>query len=74
MYMYWLCHYAHWEGLIDKVQGNTLSKMFTIGNIYRSPRTRNKVLNVFIDDFTPTISRLDNYNNDIIFARDFNKN
>ena len=30
--------YEHWEGLIVKVQGNTLSKTFTIGNIYLRER------------------------------------
>ena len=66
--------YEHWEGLIVKVQGNSLSKTFTIGNIYRSPRTRNEDLNVFIDEFTPIISILDNCNNDIIIAGDININ
>ena len=66
--------YEHWEGLIIKVQGNSLSKTFTIGNRYRSPRTRNEDLKVFIDEFTPIISRLDNCNNDIIIAGDFNIN
>ena len=66
--------YEHWEGLIVKVQGNTLSKTFTIGNIYRPPRTRNEDLNVSIDEFTQIISRLDNCNNDIIIAGDFNIN
>ena len=42
--------------------------------MYRSPRTRNEDLNVFIDEFTPIISRLDNCNNDIIIAGDFNIN
>ena len=60
--------------MIVKVQGNFLSKTFTIGNIYRSPTTRNEGLNVFIDEFTPIISRLDNCNNDIIIAGDFNIN
>ena len=58
--------------MIVKVQGNTLSKTFTIGNI--SPRMRNEDLKVFIDEFTPIISRLDNCNNDIIIAGDFNIN
>ena len=35
---------------------------------------RNEYLNVFIDEFTPIISRLDNCNNDIIIAGDFNIN
>ena len=58
--------YEHWEGLMVKVQGNSLSKTFTNGNIHRSPRARNEDLNVFIDEFTPIISLLDNCNNDII--------
>ena len=66
--------YEHWEGLIVKVQGHSQSKTFTTGNIYRSPRTRNEDLNVFIDTFTPVISRLDNCNNAIIIAGDFNIN
>ena len=57
-----------------KVQGNTLSKTFTIGNIYRSPRTRNEDLYVSINEFTQIISRLDNCNNDIIIAGDFSIN
>ena len=60
--------------MIVKVQGNSLSKTFTIENIYRSPRTRNEDLGVFIDEFTPIISRLNNCNNDIIIAGDFNIN
>ena len=51
-------------------KGNSLSKTFTNGNIYRSQRTRNEDLNVF----TPIISRLDNCNNDVIIAGDFNIN
>ena len=62
--------YGHWEGLIVKIQGNSLSKTFTNVNIYRSQRTRNEDLNVF----TPIISRLDNCNNDVIIAGDFNIN
>ena len=60
--------------MIVKEQGISISKTFTIGNIYRSPRTRNEDLNVFIDEFTPIISRLDNCNNEIIIAGDFNIN
>ena len=66
--------YEHWEGLIVKVLGNCLSKTFTIGNIYRSPRTRNEDLNVFIDEFTTIITRLYICNNDIIIPLDFNIN
>ena len=65
--------YEHWEGLVVKVQSN-LSKMFTIGNIYRSPRTRNEDLSAFIDEFTSIMSRLENGNNDIVIAGDFNIN
>ena len=32
--------YELWEGLIIKVQGNSLSKTFTIGNIYIDLRER----------------------------------
>ena len=60
--------------MIVKVQGNALSNMFTIGNIYRSPRTRNEDLKVSIDEFTQILSRLDNCNNDIIIAGDCNIN
>ena len=65
--------YEHWEGLVVKVQSN-LPKTFTIGNIYRPPRTRNEDLSAFIDEFTPIISRLENCNNDIVIAGDFNIN
>ena len=51
--------YEHWEGLVVKEQGNTLSKTFSIGNIHI---------------FTQIISKLDNCNNDIIIAGDFNIN
>ena len=53
---------------------SNLSKTFTIGNIYRSPRTRNEDLCAFIDGFTPIISKLENCNNDIVIAGDFNIN
>ena len=53
-----LSTYQQWEGLVVKVQSN-LSKTVTIGNIYRSPRTRNEDLSAFIDEFTPIISSLE---------------
>ena len=66
--------YQQWEGLVVKVQSN-LSKTVTIGNIYRSPRTRNEDLSAFIDELTPIISSLEkNCNNDIVIAGDFNIN
>ena len=66
--------YEHWEGLMIKVTGNNLSKTMTIGNIYRPPRTCNENITKFIDEFSSVISSLENSNNNLIIAGDFNIN
>ena len=57
-----------------KVTGNNLSKTMTIGNIYRPPRTCNENITKFIDEFSSVISSLENSNNNLIIAGDFNIN
>ena len=68
--------YEHWEGLIIEIKGGCLSKTITIGNIYRPPKTTNDSLNVFIEElsYRPTVSSLENNNNELILAGDFNIN
>ena len=60
--------YEHWEGLMIKVTG------WTIGNIYRPPRTCNKNITKLIDEFSSVLSSLENSNNNLIIAGDFNIN
>ena len=62
--------YEHWEGLIIEIKSNTI----TIGNIYRPPKTTNDSLNVFIEELSYTLSSLENNNNQLILAGDFNIN
>ena len=66
--------YEHWEGLIIEIKGGFLSKTITIGNIYRPPKTNNDSLNVFIEELSYTVSSLENNNNELILAGDFNIN
>ena len=66
--------YEHWEGLIIEIKGGCLSKTLTIGNIYRLPKTTNDSLNVFIEELSYTLSSLENNNNQLILAGDFNIN
>ena len=66
--------YEHWEGLIIEIKGGCLSKTITIGNIYRPPKTTNDSLNVFIEELSYTLSSLENNNNQLILAGDFNIN
>ena len=66
--------YQHWEGLIIKVNGGNLSKLLTIGNIYRPPRTNNEHINSFINEFSSAVVSLENSNHELIIAGDFNIN
>ena len=63
-----------WEGLIVRIKGGGLAKTVTLGNIYRPPRSSNYDLNAFIDEFSHIISSLENNNNHLILAGDFNIN
>ena len=63
-----------WEGLIVQIKGGGLTNSLTLGNIYRPPRTRNDDLHSFINEFAYIISSLENSNNHLIFAGDFNIN
>ena len=62
------------EGLIIEIKGGCLSKTITIGNIYRPPKTTNDSLNVFIEELSYTLSSLENNNNQLMLAGDFNIN
>ena len=66
--------YEHWEGLIIEIKGGCLSKTITIGSIYWPPKTTNDSLNVFIEELSYTLSSLENNNNQLILAGDFNIN
>ena len=66
--------YEHWEGLIIEIKGGCLSKTVTIGNRYRPPKTTNDSHNVFIEELSYTLSSLENNNNQLILAGDFNIN
>ena len=67
--------YEHWEGLIIQINGGSLSKYVTVGNIYRPPRTSNDNINAFINEFLSMISALENNcNNNLIITGDFNIN
>ena len=57
-----------------EIKGGCLSKTITIGNIYRPPKTTNDSLNVFIEELSCTLSSLENNNNQLILAGDFNIN
>ena len=63
-----------WEGLIVRIKGGGLAKTLTLGNIYRPPRSSNYDLNAFTDEFSHIISSLENNNNHLILAGDFNIN
>ena len=63
-----------WEGLVVRIKGGGLTKTLTLGNIYRPPRCSNYDLNAFIDEFSHIISSLENNNNHLIIAGDFNIN
>ena len=66
--------YKHWEGLVIKVKGDTLTNPFVICNIYRPPRSTIPVLREFLDEITPVINTLDTPNHNVILAGDFNIN
>ena len=51
-----------------------LSCNSSVGNIYRPPKTTNGSLNVFIEELSYTLSSLENNNNQLILAGDFNIN
>ena len=63
-----------WEGLIVQIKCGCLANTLTLGNIYRPPRSSNYDLNAFIDEFSHIISSLENNNNHLILAGDFNIN
>ena len=66
--------YEHWEGLMIEIKGRCLSKTITIGNTYRPPKATNDSLNVFIEELSYPLSSLENNNNQLILAGDFNIN
>ena len=42
--------YKNWEGQLIQVNGGGLTQTFTIGNIYRPPRSLNENYNEFVND------------------------
>ena len=65
--------YENWEGFIIQITGSNLSKTITIGNIYRPPRSCNENIKNVIDEFSATLSTLENKSN-LIITGDFNIN
>ena len=43
--------YKNWEGQLIQVNGGGLTQTFTIGNIYRPPRSLNENYNEFVNEF-----------------------
>ena len=66
--------YKHWEELVIKVKGDTLTNPFVICNIYRPPISTIPVLREFLDEITPVINILDTPNHNVILAGDFTIN
>ena len=57
-----------------RIKGGGLAKTLTLGNIYRPLGSSKYDLNAFIDEFSHIISSLENNNNHLILAGDFNIN
>ena len=66
--------YKHWEGLVIKVKGDTLTNPFIICNIYRPPRSTIPLLREFLDELAPVINSLDMPNHNVILAGYYNIN
>ena len=66
--------YQHWEGLVIKVKGDTLTNPFIICNIYGPPRSTIPILREFIDELAPVLNSLDMPNHNVILAGDYNIN
>ena len=50
--------YTNWEGQFIQVNEGGLTQTFTIGNIYRPPRSLNENYNEFVNEFSTDISSL----------------
>ena len=66
--------YKHWEGLVIKVKGDTLTNPFIICNTYRPPRSTIQLLRGFIDELAPVTNTLYMPNHNVKLARDYNIN
>ena len=67
--------YTKWEGQLIQVNGGGLTQTFTIGNIYRPPRSLNENYNEFVNEFSTVISSLkNNQKQNLILAGYYNIN
>ena len=67
--------YTNWEGQLIQVNGGGLTQTFTIGNIYRPPRSLNEKYNEFVNAFSMVISSLkNNQKQNLILAGENNIN
>ena len=69
-------HSDIWEGIFIDVSGPSLSRPFTIGNIYRPTHDNNNNENIlkFTTEFSPIIGILQKENKYAIIVEDFNIN
>ena len=67
--------YKNWEGQLIRVNVGCLTQTFTIGNIYRPPRSLNENYNGFVNEFSMVASSLkNNQKQNLILAGDYNIN
>ena len=62
-----------WEGIFLKISGNNI-KPTLVGNIYRPPRRNNNnvIIDQFLGEFLPFITKLSDKYNSVILSGDFN--
>ena len=62
--------YGNWEGQLIQVNGGGLTQTFTIGNIYRPPRSLNENYNEFVNEFSMVVSSLKNNQKQNLFLQE----
>ena len=65
-----------WEGLFIDIKNKETESHHIVGNIYKPPRNNNNNTNItrFINELTPILKTLDEFNCDIALAGDYNIN
>ena len=68
-----LDNFENWEGQFIQVKkGDYLTKPVILGNIYRRPLETIRDYNEFIEQFKPSLKKVDSSNSDVALCGDFN--
>ena len=63
-----------WECQVIEIVSNKLTKKVILGNVYRLPREKVADHKIFVDEFSPILTQLEESSAEVIIAGDFNIN